>query len=465
MRIATLPILLGLIATTSTAWCQEPLARQASPAAKSVIVESAPAGPARDKRVQYDVADLFLLDNGAFGLTKDAQAQRTQDLVDVLLSVMNKRKRGLKSIKAKPGGLIEVTGAPASHEYTRDFLEAQRSSPAQLRLKLFLIELPAGHLTKFGIERASATLNTEKELNNLLREFRKSADVQLVTAPQVEVRPRDRAEIATLNQVSYVADYVLRIVEPGSVEILDPVIEVIEEGMKIDVRAVPVPGGVVQFDVAVDFSKLQRPIPTTKTRIRSGEGKQVEISLPEVDHIKLDSVITLPMGSAALISSAAPAEGKDFAVILHFAKERSQGNPRVTALFEQMRKGTYAHRWFPKLGWKDIPALLKMANSQRVLKSFPTNPLSSQSMDECLEGVAALWLIEGLQEGGNLPSLNPILIEREAGLPLGQAVSIEQQRKLLPKAQAAYGAWWKKAKDAGPNPGTHALNGQGIFWY
>ncbi|MCP5021198.1 MAG: hypothetical protein GY930_05415, partial [bacterium] len=333
MRIATLPILLGLIATTSTAWCQEPLARQASPAAKSVIVESAPAGPARDKRVQYDVADLFLLDNGAFGLTKDAQAQRTQDLVDVLLSVMNKRKRGLTSIKAKPGGLIEVIGAPASHEYTRDFLEAQRSSPAQLRLKLFLIELPAGHLTKFGIERASATLNTEKELNNLLREFRKSADVQLVTAPQVEVRPRDRAEIATLNQVSYVADYVLRIVEPGSVEILDPVIEVIEEGMKIDVRAVPVPGGVVQFDVAVDFSQLQRPIPTTKTRIRSGEGEQVEISLPEVDHIKLDSVITLPRGSAALISSAAPAEGKDFAVILHYAEERSQGNPQVTALF------------------------------------------------------------------------------------------------------------------------------------
>lgn len=389
----------------------------------------------------------------------------TQQVVDTLLDVMNKRKRGLKSIEPKPNFEILVTGAPASHEYTRDFLEAQRNCPVQLRLQMYHVEVPVGYLAKCGIKGASITLNTEVELKELLQRFKKSPGVQTLVAPQVDLLPRTRASISTINQVSYVADYILRIVEPGNVEILDPVIEVLEEGLTVDVRAVPVPGGVVQFNVAVNYSKLQRPIPTIKTRIRSGDGDEVDISQPEVDHIKLDSVITLPQGGAALISSAAPTEGKDFVIILHYAMERTQTSPRVTVLFDVMRKGTYAYRWFPKLNWSDIPALLEKANSRHVLKSFPTNPLSSQSMDQCLEGVVALWLIEGLQEGGNLPSLNPILIDREAGLPLGQAISIEQQRKLLPRAQAAYGSWWKKVKAGGRNPGTHALNGQSIFWY
>ncbi len=464
MRNATISILLGLLVATSTAWSQGALARHAIPLAGKASAPSAPVEPSGDKRVHYDVSDLFVQSQSAFGLSKEIQLAKTQELVDVLLSVMNKRKRGLKSIVAMPGWFIEVTGAPASHEYTLDFLEAQRSSPSRLRLQMYLVDVPTGHLTKFGIQGASVTLNNEEELNELLGKFSKSQDATTLATPQVETFPRTSTNISTLNQVSYVADYVLRIVEPGSVEILDPVIEVIEEGLNIDVRAVPVPGGVVQFDVTVDFSQLQRPIPTTKTRIRSGEGKEVEISQPEVDHIKLNSVITLSRGSAALISSAAPAKGKDFAIILHYAKVDTQGNPRVTALFEEMRKGTYAQRWFPQLRWSDIPALLEMANSKRVLKSFPSNPLSSQSMDECLEGVVALWLIEGLQEGGNLPSLNPILIDKEANLPPADVLSREQQGSLLGRARRAYKQWWVKSQ-SGRIDGCHALVGSQLSWH
>ncbi|MCA9000458.1 MAG: hypothetical protein KDB61_00950 [Planctomycetes bacterium] len=410
----------------------------------------------------YDVLDL-LMDEGS---RVDPQLTRvaTQELVDVLLDVMDKRKRGLESIEVESGGHMVVKGAPLAHEYTRDFLAAQRQSPTELLLKMTLVEIPTGHLTEFGVQGSSATFNSPAEFAALLKRMGQSEEVTMVSAPQVLLQPRGRANISTSNKVSYVSDYVLQIVEPGNMEILDPVVEVIEEGVSIDVRAVPVPGGVVQFDMAVNFAVLQRPIPTVKTRIRSGKGPEVEISMPEVDHIKLNSVITLPQGSAALISSAAPNEGKDFVILLQYVKPKSVVNARVNALFESMRNGTYEHRWFPELGWEDVPSLLNLAQSERELSRFPTNPLSSQSMSVCLEGTIALWLIEGLQESGNLPSLNPILLEPDSGKTFRESLDLAQQKIWLAKARTAYQNWWKEA-EKGRKEGYHALEGSGLSWY
>lgn len=410
----------------------------------------------------YDVGELLIEHRSR--LDPEPEKKATQVFVDVLLDVMDKRKRGLKSIKAEPNGHILVTGAEASHEFVRDFIAAQLASPPVLILKMTLLEVPTGHLAKLGIEGSSTTMNSDQEYQDMLLKFRTSEHATMVTAPQVAMPTRGRSNISTLSQISYVADYVLQIVEPGSMEILDPVIEVIEDGVSIDVRGVPVPGGVVRFDVDVEFSVLQRPIPTVKTRIRSGDGPEVEISMPEVTTIKLNSVITLPEGNAALISSAAPSEGKDFAIILQYAKPRTQVNPKVRALFDSMRAGTYDHKWFPGLQWDDIPALLEMAQSTRELTDFPNNPFSSQAQAVCLEGMVALWLIEGLQEEGNLPSLNPILLDREADTHLSKGIKLERQKSRLPRARRAYEAWWKKTP-GGRTEGLHALDGSNLYWY
>ena len=426
----------------------------------------APEAPAatEDKALYYDVADILSGGMGPYGPTNAERLQATQDLVDVLLDVMDTRKRGLRSIVAKPKGQIVVTGAPAAHEYTRDFLAAQRKGPSLLALKLLLVEFPTGYLAELGIEGSSVTLNSESEYRALLKRIQSSEHVSMVTAPEIVFEARGRADLSVMSEVSYVADYVLQIVEPGSMEILDPVIETVKEGVQIEVRGVPVPGGVVQFDVSVNFSVLQRPIPTVKTRIQSGKGKEVEISLPEVDHIKLNSVITLPRGSAALISSAAPREGKDLAVIVYYAAPRAHISPRVQELFTVMRAGTYSEKWFPGLNWEDVPALLEVARSSRELTSFPTNPLSSQAMSSCSEGMIALWLIEGLQEEGHLPSLNPILIDKNSTMPFKEAITQEQQNEFQGKALAAYTDWWSQAK-SGRVQGKHALEGSGLSWF
>ena len=421
----------------------------------------------------YDVSDLIQDRSpmGASELPSEANRIEAQKLADTIVSVMDTRKRGLHSIRALPDGRIVVTGHKASHEYALEFLEAQRTCPSSIVINFQMFEVPAGHLQTLGIEGNSALFEDPAEFYKLMNALENSASVDVLSSPNVAVRPRSSAQIETTNQVAYVADYVLQIVQPGNAEILDPVIDTVKEGLTVDVRAVPIPGGTVQFDLDVSYSLLKRPMRTVKTRIQAGDGPEVEISLPEVEKISLSSVLSLAEGSMALISSASPSADRDFVIVTQYVAGPGPSSPRVTKLFQSMHDGTYDHRWFPPLTWNDIPALLQRAQSDRQLQSFPTNPLSSQLQGTCPEGIVALWLIEGLFEGGNLPSLNPLLLQDGSKLSLQDALSREQQLKLLSKARTAYTAWWGVASRDRALPGdpvtglTSALKDTGLRWY
>jgi hypothetical protein len=112
----------------------------------------------------------------------------------------------------------------------------------------------------------------------------------------------------------------------------------------------------------------------------------------------------------------------------------------VDKLFASMHQGDYRENGFPALGWSHIPALLERAPSRARLKAFPVNPASSRMQAECSEGILALWLIEGIRQGGKYPSLNPIC--------RGSSDEDSQQR-----AVQAYLRWWQKVKD---DPGAAA---------
>src|SRR4051794_4946826 len=119
---------------------------------------------------------------------------------------------------------------------------------------------------------------------------------------------------------------------------------------------------------------------------------------------------------------------------------------RVKPLFESMRDGKYRGDKFPVLEWADIPALLALADGTDDLKSYLTNPLSSVGPGRCPEGVAALWLVEGLRKGGKYPSLNP----RVTGFPTPGADRAKEQKAWEKAAAKAYKDWWAKVKDLPP---------------
>src|SRR4051812_8785091 len=95
--------------------------------------------------------------------------------------------------------------------------------------------------------------------------------------------------------------------------------------------------------------------------------------------------------------------------------ERSPPPSKAKLLLDQMRAGTYhqGSDWCPKLGWGDFPDLLDRAGSTELLKTSPTNPVSSLYIPTCTEGVMVMWLVEGVRKGTGFPSLNPELVPAE----------------------------------------------------
>ena len=150
-----------------------------------------------------------------------------------------------------------------------------------------------------------------------------------------------------------------------------------------------------------------------------------------------------------------------------YSGERSVADTQVQQLFVQMEAGEYPH-WgeFPKLTWEHIPALLKRAESNTMLKTFPVNGLSSQRQAQCSEGMVALWLVEGIrkEKKPDFASLNPLCLP--TGPQTGNdwnAISEKSHAKVV----ATYWKWWKDAGAVSEQKGrqTNPLEGTGVYWY
>ena len=142
------------------------------------------------------------------------------------------------------------------------------------------------------------------------------------------------------------------------------------------------------------------------------------------------------------------------------AKDKEVKNERVDKLFTELRDGKYRGVTFPTLDWNDIPALLKRADSDKKLASIPANPFSSYAQRECSEGMAALWLVEGIRKGGKYPSLNVLC--NAIGGPHGDKAS-DANREQVAKA---YRDWWEKARTQTPDKArqTNPLEGTDLYW-
>jgi len=138
-------------------------------------------------------------------------------------------------------------------------------------------------------------------------------------------------------------------------------------------------------------------------------------------------------------------------------------NQRVKALFESMRQKTYQGIEFPRLDLSDVPALLEYADNTRTLNCFPTNLESSQHQGECSEGMVALWLIEGVRQGGRYPSLNPLCFKKGVQTKDWNQASEDNHKEVA----QAYRAWWSKAKKLLPQEAKALLPLQGtdLSWH
>jgi hypothetical protein len=136
---------------------------------------------------------------------------------------------------------------------------------------------------------------------------------------------------------------------------------------------------------------------------------------------------------------------------------------RGRRLLAEIQESGAAAGAFPALAWKDVPDLLALGGSARVLTEFPRAPWASQYEESCTEGMVALWLVEGVRKGGECASLNALCFEGRVTGDDWTATSEAHHARVL----EAYRAWWSRVRALPEQQAALAdpLAGTGLRWH
>ncbi|MEL6715129.1 MAG: hypothetical protein AAFP86_15210, partial [Planctomycetota bacterium] len=148
-----------------------------------------------------------------------------------------------------------------------------------------------------GLSFQWAFLN-DLQLQLILRAVSKSERIEVVTSPTITVNNGARANVQVLNQVAYVQDFDVQIAQAAS--IADPIIQVIQDGVILDVRpVVSADRRFITLELRPTIAELTRPILEQPTTL--GTQNTVTIQLPEVEIQKVRTSIPMPDGSTVLL--------------------------------------------------------------------------------------------------------------------------------------------------------------------
>lgn len=137
------------------------------------------------------------------------------------------------------------------------------------------------------------------QLQMVLRAVEKKQDVQLVNEQRLTVLNTQRANVAVLNQTSYVRDFDVEVAQ--SAFIADPKVDVIQDGVVLDVKPViSYDRKHVRLNLQPTVAELVRPIPTFTTSL-AGSTLPVTLQLPSLTVKSFATTADVPDGGSVLI--------------------------------------------------------------------------------------------------------------------------------------------------------------------
>jgi len=230
------------------------------------------------------------------------------------------------------GTALLVRATRAQQDWVRDFLSLQRRKNGLLHLQSTMLRVPAGTAAELGIEGSAEIFASKASFDPLRQRIEAMQGAEIVSAPMVATRTRQRAVVAVLQQVAYVKDVHLVVVEPGGVEIVDPEIDVVQEGIQLELRGLALPGERFALEVDLENTTLERPIPTRTIEV-GAERHPVTISTPEVIRVTLDACLTLAHDAVAVFVAPVPSGEGDVLITVHLeyhdfeVENETQGDP------------------------------------------------------------------------------------------------------------------------------------------
>ena len=240
--------------------------------------------------------------------------QNTEYLLTSLRQLMEPPLvEGLQDIRHLEGGKLALVGVSEQHEWLEGFLRAADGFDGLIDLQARIFRFDAGLLTGVG-ERGSGSLLSEEATLELLADLDTSG-IEAVTAPRITALPFQRAQLSVLTQTSYLKDYELKLLPDLNTEIADPVIDIIQSGLLLNLFAVPLANGKLGVFVDLELSKLALPIPSADIVIGAGR-HEVTVQLPQVTRIQVGGHFNVPPGETLMLTTADPSGGSEIIVLL-----------------------------------------------------------------------------------------------------------------------------------------------------
>lgn len=219
-------------------------------------------------------------------------------------------------------GVLLAYLQPLQHEWLRQFLALQPAGQSRWAgdLRGEVIHLPRGAYHKLGLTAAGQVLEDEAAISRM-REKLIAAGGVVKAAPRMKTRPRQVGELSLVTPVYYVGGYEVRIVEPGGVEVVDPVIDFVPEGYVLKARVVQV--SEKRYGVTIDAhsTRVVRPIPVQMVPVATAVPTQREIARPARRHSYHTISARLADGGGMLIAASGSDLDEDLVLLLTFRRE------------------------------------------------------------------------------------------------------------------------------------------------
>jgi len=225
-------------------------------------------------------------------------------------------------------GQLAVCASADKLGWTGRFCELQRRAKPLIDVQFSIVEAPRGAMKSLGIESATRTFDKPAEFDAFLARVKNLDGVNFLSAPRLVTFPRSLGSLSAGDPVSYIADWRMEIVEPGPRSIGVPTVATILDGLSVESRAFLVEENLFGLELKFTSTRVERPIPTKKIRIGTGEGHEVEVGLPVANKVGLDTRMKLADGASHVLVALSSDEGREVAVTVTLRRVEPGSEPR-----------------------------------------------------------------------------------------------------------------------------------------
>ncbi len=224
-----------------------------------------------------------------------------------------------KRLRMTEAGTLVAATSAGEQDRLAGMIEHLRRFEGAYSIDAQLVDVPRDVARDLGVD-ASSVLRSDVDRAALLASL-VSRGASVLVAPKLLVHPLQQANVIAAETLNYVGDWTVHTVEPGPVEVLDPVLMEVTLGSALDAFVVPLPDEKLELSLEVQHASVERPLRTQRVSLA---GREVEVALPVITQQRAQLEFSLADGATAVL--ALPAEGER--VLLQFVTVRSVPQPK-----------------------------------------------------------------------------------------------------------------------------------------